>query len=190
MPGGIDGNRARPSASRDSRAAVVEAGYDAMADRFAAWSSRVEGDPKNRFLDEAIAGLPDGARVLDLGCGAGVPSTRRLAERFQVVGVDISAEQLRRARAAVPGATFRHADLMQVELAPESFDAVTSFYAIAHVPREHHGELFARVAGWLRPGGRFLASLGTGGAADWTGEWLGVPMFFSSHDPVTNRQLL
>ena len=140
--------------------------------------------------DTASPALPDGARVLDLGCGAGVPSTRRLAERFEVVGVDISAEQLRRARAAVPGATFRHADLMQVELAPESFDAVTSFYAIAHVPREHHGELFARVAGWLRPGGRFLASLGTGGAADWTGEWLGVPMFFSSHDPVTNRQLL
>jgi SAM-dependent methyltransferase len=83
-----------------------------------------------------------------------------------------------------------HADLLDVAFPPAAFDAVTSFYAIAHLPRERHGELFGRIAGWLRPGGRFLASLGAGGAADWTGEWLGVPMFFSSHDRATNRALL
>ena len=43
---------------------------------------------------------------------------------------------------------------------------------------------------WLRPGGVFLASLGVGDLAAWTGEWLGVPMFFSSHTPAVNRRLL
>jgi hypothetical protein len=38
---------------------------------------------------------------------AGIPSTRRLAESFSVVGVDISGEQIARARRNVPGAGLR-----------------------------------------------------------------------------------
>jgi hypothetical protein len=45
-------------------------------------------------------------------------------------------------------------------------------------------------ADWLRPGGVFLASLGSGDLAAWTGDWLGVPMFFSSHPATENRRLL
>jgi hypothetical protein len=36
----------------------------------------------------------------------------------------------------------------------------------------------------------FLASLGVGDIPDWTGDWLGVPMFFSSHDAGKNLRLL
>jgi hypothetical protein len=43
---------------------------------------------------------------------------------------------------------------------------------------------------WLEPDGFFLASLGSGGSPDWTGEWLGVPIFFSGYDVETNRTLL
>jgi ubiquinone/menaquinone biosynthesis C-methylase UbiE len=64
-----------------------------------------------------------------------VPATQRLAARFQVTGVDASAEQLRRARTAVPQAEFVRADFTALELEPESFDAVVSFYAFNHVPR-------------------------------------------------------
>jgi hypothetical protein len=39
-------------------------------------------------------------------------------------------------------------------------------------------------------GGVFVASLGVGDIPDWTGEWLGVPMFFSSHSADANRRLL
>ena len=46
------------------------------------------------------------------------------------------------------------------------------------------------MAGWLTPGGLFLASLGLGDSDDWVGGWLGVPMFFSSFDAGTNRRLL
>ena len=47
-----------------------------------------------------------------------------------------------------------------------------------------------RVAGWLKPGGLLLATLGVDESPDWTGEWLGVPMFFSSYDADENRRLL
>jgi SAM-dependent methyltransferase len=176
--------------SLDERKRTVRDGYDALAPRFATWMEAVEGDPWERFLEALAARLARGARVLDLGCGAGVPKTRRLAERFDVVGVDLSDEQLRRARTDVPRARFVRGDLAAVECPNGSFDAVTAFYSITHVPRAEHAGLFARIGRWLKPGGLFLASLGAGGSDDWTGEWLGVPMFFSSHDAETNRRLL
>ena len=82
------------------------------------------------------------------------------------------------------------ADFADLEIPPGTFDAVTAFYSIVHVPRKDHPALFGKILGWLKPGGLFLASLGAGGSEDWTGEWLGVEMFFSSHDAKTNRRLL
>lgn len=174
----------------DPRKKTVQAGYDAISERYLAWGGEIEGDPRERFLAELARRLPEKARVLDLGCGAGVPSTRALAERFSVTGVDVSAEQLRLARENVPHATFIQTDFAEVDVPDETFDGVAAFYSISHVPRDEHADLFQRIARWLRPGGLFLASLGSGGSEDWTGEWLGVPMFFSSHDARTNRALL
>ena len=170
-------------------ARIVEAGYDSLAPRFGKWAARVEGDPWERFVDELEERLPQGASVLDLGCGGG-RKTRRLAERFEVTGVDISEEQLRLARAEVPGATFVHADFAELDFPPGSFDAVTAFYSIVHVPREQHRALFGRILRWLRPGGLFLVSLSHVGGPDHVEEWLGVEMFFSGFDADTNRRLV
>ena len=174
----------------DSRKRTVEAGYDAMAERYLVWGKAVSGDPRDRFLDELVAQLPAGARVLDLGCGAGIPSTKKLAERFEVVGADISEAQLRRARENVAGATFIRSDLSELDFPGESFDGITAFYSISHLPRDEHSRLFERIVHWLRPGGFFLATLGADDTPDWTGDWLGVPMFFSSFDADTNRRLI
>jgi SAM-dependent methyltransferase len=174
----------------DERGAIVRDGYDAIAGRYLDWSRSIHRDPSGRFLSELAAMVPPGGRVLDLGCGAGIPSTAFLAERFEVVGVDVSAEQLRRARANVPGASFVQADMCDVELPTRTFDAACALYSVSHVPRERHAELFARIAAGLKPGGYFLASLGATGSCDWTGDWLGNRMFFSSHDAETNRGLL
>jgi SAM-dependent methyltransferase len=174
----------------DPRVQMVADGYDAMADCYGRWAAAVTGDPRDRYLAELTAGLADGAAVLDLGCGSGMPTGRMLSERFSVTGVDISAAQLARARESMPGATLLQADLSAVELPAASFDAVVSLFAITHVPRERHAALFARIAEWLRPGGRLLATLGSGGEEAWTGEWLGRPMHFSSHDPATSRSLI
>jgi cyclopropane fatty-acyl-phospholipid synthase-like methyltransferase len=173
----------------DPRKRTVRAGYDALAPSFVDWAAQIEGDPWERFLGELADRLRDGSRVLDLGCGDGA-KTRLLAEQFEVVGVDISAEQLSLARANVPEATFVHGDFANVDFAAHSFEAVAAFYSITHVPREEHAALFQRIAGWLQPGGLFLASLSSGGSEDWSGEWLGVEMFFSGHDAGTNRRLL
>ena len=170
---------------------IVAAGYDAMADRYAGWIASIEDDPRDAWLDRLDARLPRGATVLELGCGGGGPSTRRLAARYRLTGVDISAEQIARARAAVPEATFLHSDFTALDLAPSSFDAVVALYVLNHVPRDEQTPLLRAVAGWLRPGGSFLTTFGIGGSEDAIeDDWLGVPMFFASFDPVTNRRMV
>jgi cyclopropane fatty-acyl-phospholipid synthase-like methyltransferase len=135
--------------------------------------------------------IPPGAAVLELGCGAGLPMSATLAVGRQLTGVDISAEQIRRARRNVPAATFIQADITTLDRPSASADAVVAFYALTHVPRDEHPALFAAIRRWLRPGGVFIASLGVeddpGGIE---ADWLGVDMYFSHFSARVNRRLL
>jgi SAM-dependent methyltransferase len=173
----------------DERKRTVEAGYDALADRFGEWMARIEGDPWERFVDQLADRLPASARVLDLGSGNGAKISR-LADRFDVVGVDISERQLELARAAVPGAAFVQADFTKLEFPVGAFDAVTALYSLVHVPREEQPGLLGGIRRWLKPGGLFLASMSHVGGEDSIDEWLGVEMFFSGFDAETNRRLV
>jgi SAM-dependent methyltransferase len=174
----------------DPRTQLVADGYDVMGEAFVEWRDRIVGDPRAVWRGELVKRLPPGSRVLELGCGAGVPDTRLLAERFTVTGVDISPEQVRRADAAVPSAEFVCADFTELELPQGSFDGVAAFYSFNHVPRELLAPLFRSIRGWLVPGGLLVTALGTGNLESWVGNWLGVPMFFSSYPPLTNSRLV
>ena len=167
---------------------IVAEGYDQIIDRNLKQFGR--STVRAQKLEELIEGLSAGASVLDLGCGTGTPVARELAERgFSVTGVDGSQGQIDRARRDVAKARFIQADMAAVEFSPETFDAVCAFYSLTHVPFEEHAALFKRIASWLRPGGRFVASFGTA-KGNWSGEWLGVPMFFSHDDPLRTQQLI
>jgi ubiquinone/menaquinone biosynthesis C-methylase UbiE len=165
---------------------IVAAGYDRIAERYSEWTGTVLSGTRARAVAVLRERLPDGAAVLDLGCATGIPVAKALAERFAVTGVDISARQIELARQRVPEATFVHGDMTAFVLADGSFDAVIATYALTHVPRDEYPALFARIAGWLRPGGLFVASLSAGddpGTIE--DDWLGAPMFFSGDDVET-----
>jgi cyclopropane fatty-acyl-phospholipid synthase-like methyltransferase len=156
---------------------LVREGYDRCSARYAEARRRESG----RELELLAARLTPGSRVLDLGCGAGVPIAAALAREHRVTGVDVSSEQIRRARASVPGATFLLADAMAVEFPPESFAAVVSFYAVFHLPREEHEELFRRVHRWLAPGGYLAATVSHDREAAYTEDgFFGVRMYWSN----------
>ena len=182
------GDRGRRGAHVDPKE-IVRAGYDAIADRFAEWQARIADETRLGYLDDLLEVLPERPDVLELGVGAGVQSSQILAERGRFTGIDLSGEQLRRARERLPGATLIHGDFTVVELQPASFDAVVSFYVLNNLPQEELGPLLRRVAGWLRPGGWFLASLPSSDNPGWRGEWLGAEMYFAGCDPETNRHL-
>jgi SAM-dependent methyltransferase len=170
---------------------IVAAGYDVVAERYLDWSGKRPSGPRLRWLSMALALIPPGADVLELGCGAGIPMTAALAEGRHVTGVDISATQIELARRNVPAATFRQADMTTLDFPAASFDGVVAFYSLTHVPRDQQGPLLERIARWLRPRGVFIASMGV---EDDPGEvehgWLGVDMYFSHFGAKQNRRLV
>jgi SAM-dependent methyltransferase len=168
---------------------VVRRGYDVIADRYAEWSASFE-TPVEAWLARFLARVPEGARVLELGCGGDNASTRMLAARYDYLGVDISEEQLARARRANPGARFLRADATALEL-DETFGGIVALFMLGHVRRSAQEPLLRKLASWLKPGGWLLCTMGTADADDVVeSDWLGAPMFFASFDEQTNRELL
>lgn len=170
---------------------VVRQGYDAIVQQYAAWAEEARREERERYTYILRQRVAAGARVLELGCGTGVPTTRELAEHFSVTAVDISAAQLDLARQKVPTACFVQADMGRLGFGPASFDAVAAFYSLIHLPRREQPRLLGNIATWLRPGGWLVATMGVhDDEAGYEEDWLGAPMYWSSYDAATNRRLV
>jgi SAM-dependent methyltransferase len=170
---------------------VVREGYDRIAEEHLEWAQSTREEERARYTAVLLDALPAGAEVLDLGCGAGLPTTRELARRFRVTGVDISARQIELARRNVPQARFIQADITQLDFAPARFDAIVAFYSIIHIPREEQPPLLQDIASWLRPGGLLVMAMGTHSIrVDYDDDFLGVPMYWSTFDSQTNQRLV
>jgi 2-polyprenyl-3-methyl-5-hydroxy-6-metoxy-1,4-benzoquinol methylase len=151
----------------------VKHGYDAVS---YAYRPDDAGDAEyGLWLGELAPRLPEGAHVLDLGCGCGIPASRWLVDHgFIVTGIDLSPVQIERAQRLVPGADFRCADMTQIDFPDRTFDAIVCFYSIIHVPLPEQPALFNAMHRWLKTGGWLLASVGS---RPWTGtedDWLGA----------------
>ena len=167
---------------------MVKAGYNAIAKRYTGLRSEETEDV--HLLDEFVRRLPRGAKVLDVGCGSGVPVTRFLARSFDVTGVDFAQEQIRRARRLVPEAAFLCEDVTELAFADETFDAICSYYAIIHVPRDEHRGLLQNFFRMLRPEGFALLQMGSTDTAEDIADYHGARMFWSHYDSETNRKML
>ncbi|HEX4016251.1 MAG TPA: class I SAM-dependent methyltransferase [Frankiaceae bacterium] len=167
---------------------VVRDGYDRIGTRYRDASR--ENPIRMQWVEWLLDELAPGSLVLELGCGAGEPATRLLADHHRVVGVDASFVQLRLARSAAPGAALVQADMTRLGVRSESVDAVTSFYAFGHVPQADHVPLLRSIAAWLRPNGWLLANLPVQAGDARSESWLGVPMFFGGIAPPLARQTI
>ncbi|MDQ3007700.1 MAG: class I SAM-dependent methyltransferase [Chloroflexota bacterium] len=168
---------------------TVKAGYNAIADRYL--STRTRDSEDVRLLDELIRRLPAGAKVLDAGCGAGLPISQMLSEKFEVIGVDFSEAQIELARRNVPKATFICQDMTQLNFPDNTFDGICSYYAIIHIPREEHQLLFANFYRMLKPDGVALLCLGAENVVDDIDEnFLGTRMYWSHYDSETYLRML
>jgi SAM-dependent methyltransferase len=168
---------------------IVRAGYDAIAGQYL--TSRTRDSEDVHLLGELIQRLPAGARVLDAGCGAGIPITRILSETFAVTGVDFSDSQIELARRNVPKATFLCRDMTALDFPEQTFDGICSYYAIIHIPREEHLQLLMDFHRFLKPSGLALLCLGMENLVDDIDEnYLGTRMYWSHYDSETYRAML
>ena len=105
--------------------------------------------------------LPSRARVLDLGCGDGVPISRFfLRERCEVEGLDSSPAMIARYRDNFPGVPARCEQAQEADFPAETFDAVVAWGVLFHLPEADQRAVIRKVAAWLKPGGRFLFTSG------------------------------
>jgi ubiquinone/menaquinone biosynthesis C-methylase UbiE len=170
---------------------IVAAGYDQVAERYESWAAGIYSPERERTTALLIDSIPAGSRVLELGSGNGEPTARILSQNYDLTGVDISSEQLERARKAVPRATFIQSDMTRLDFPQAHFEAVLALFSLVHVPCEEHGRMLASIYRWLKPGG--LLVFNSGASAAYRGyevDWLGAPMFWSHYDPETTRKIV
>jgi SAM-dependent methyltransferase len=122
------------------------ASYERIAETFA---------PIHERMVEALA-IEPGAHVLDVACGTGGVALRAARAGAAVTGIDISADQLAKARRAAEeeGLTIRfdEGDCQELPYGDAEFDAVASAFGAIFAPdQERTGAELARVC---RPGGR------------------------------------
>ncbi len=168
---------------------TVKAGYNKIAQRYLEERRRASEDI--RLLDDLIARLPADARVLDAGCGAGMPVAQILSQRFKVTGVDFSRAQIELAKKHVPKAEFICQDMTELDFPTNSFDGICSYYAIIHIPRDEHQSLLVNFHRMLKPGGYALLCLGAENLIDDIDEnFLGTRMYWSHFDAETYLKIL
>ncbi len=134
--------------------------------QFNGWSVRYDADPlqplffqpAHRMLLDALG--PADRRVLDVGCGTGrfAQTLLRRYPHAHVVGLDLCAPMLARARRRCPPGRFNlHAvqgDSERLPFADDAFDVVTCTHSFHHYPHQDH--VIAEMHRVLRPGGRLL----------------------------------
>lgn len=170
---------------------IVAMGYDEMAADYGSWTLRHERPDRAKYTELLMQNLPEGADLLELGCGPGDPTTKTLAQRYNVTANDISESCLELARENAPDATFIKSDMTSLDFPAESFDAVVAFYSFHHVPRDRYEPLLRNIAEWLKPGGIFLAAMYPYDVDNLvTEDWHGSTMYWSSFNEKRTVELV
>jgi ubiquinone/menaquinone biosynthesis C-methylase UbiE len=134
--------------------AYEQAGWEAIAGRFAERWSPITGQAIDALLDAAHVG--EGSRMLDVGTGPGEAAGRAVERGADATGVDVAAAMIEIASRQHPRPTFVQASAAELPFADGSFEAVVGNNVIQHVgePARAAREM-ERV---LVPGGRVALS--------------------------------
>lgn len=114
------------------------------------WRGEVE---KVRLVERHVTA----GRILDVGCGDGKFLWALAPERWQRFGVERSAESVALVRRSIPGLNLVVGDIHSGELAPGTFDALTFWHVLEHLPDPEAA--LARAASLLGPEGWLFISL-------------------------------
>jgi cyclopropane fatty-acyl-phospholipid synthase-like methyltransferase len=167
----------------------VKTGYNVAAKSY---SFEFRDQFKNdKYLEKLTNILSPNSLVLDIGCGAGRPIDSFLVSKgMKVIGIDISEAQIELAKKYVPGAIYAVRDMSELTNGEYEVDAVVSFYAIFHTPRENHLELMRKFKSFLKSEGYLLITMG---ASDWVGKednFCGSEMYWSHYGAEKNKELV
>lgn len=139
--------------------------YNINADSF--YENSVNADMsewRNRFLKH----IPDGGRILDVGCGSGRDSKAFIKDGFSVVAIDASREMCQKA------SEFLGQEVWQIRFEEmsfeEEFDGVWACASLLHAGEKELPEVMSKVYTALKINGIFYASFKYGDGVTQRGE--------------------
>lgn len=161
---------------------INRSAYDQVAGQYARTHAEMTADME-RFAARFLARLPAGARMLDLGCGAGRDLAWFQERREQVYGADFSSGMLRQAR-QVTQALLVQADMRRLCYASGSFGGLRCIAALLHLPKADAPAAVAEMARVLVPGGFLHITMqkGQGEGLETSHYDPPVDRFYSSYD--------
>lgn len=162
--------------------------YDRISDEFSQSRINFRSSELPPF-EELLKRLKPNSRILDVGCGTGLPVARLLCDHgHQVKGFDLSNRLIQLARKNIPLANFYVGDMLSFQ--PQGvFDAVVAWDSVFHIEPSKHAKVYLNFANWLGPEGWLLTSIG-GEACEFTAPMFGHDFYFGGLAPEEARKLI
>lgn len=151
--------------------------YDSIAHR---WLEAHLDHNGIRQHEHALKFRPEGGQALDVGCGCHGRFFQLLTNRgYEVEGLDVSARMIALARERFPQIPFHHADIC-TWTPPQSYDFITAWDSIWHVPLSEHENVLRKLCGALNPRGIFIWTTGgLDGPEEKHDSSMGPPVYYS-----------
>ena len=165
-----------------------QAAFDQIGRRYD--ESFVERDAQLAEGTWLLEQLDPPARVLDLGCGSGLPTAKQLLDaKIDVVGVDESKVMLDLARTQAPGGEYLHRDLRDLSDLGE-FDAAVAFFSLIMLQKADIPPLLRGVRDLLRGPRLLQIAMVLGDFDRFPISFLGVPTEVCAYPPDELRKVV
>jgi predicted TPR repeat methyltransferase len=121
-----------------------------------------KGQKEEKLTKLFMASLPKGGKVLDLGCGTGIPIGKRLQKAgFRVVGVDYADEMVKEFQKNLPDSLVLRILMTDIKW-KEEFEGIISSFSLLCLPPKEFIQMPNKIIHALKKGGYFLLFLNEG----------------------------
>ena len=127
--------------------------YDQIVNDFISGTFSADMSEERRWF---TACLPEGALILDLGCGSGRDTKAFLDAGYRVEAVD-GSEEMCKAASAYTGIPVKRMLFEELD-AENQYDGIWACASLLHIPAEKLPEVLRKIERALKPGGVLYAS--------------------------------